>query len=113
MLANDAAMDDVTGADIWNINSVESIAFEYSRFNNNVTNFYAVRPVPRLRPRPGDRRDQPAGQRIEKVQILGTNDFHGRINRNPTGAEAGAAVMAGAVEHFRAREREHRVRGGR
>ena len=41
MLANDAALADVTGADIWNINSVESVAFEYSRHNNNVTDFYA------------------------------------------------------------------------
>ena len=41
VLANDAALADVTGADIWNINSVESVAFEYSRHNNNVTDFYA------------------------------------------------------------------------
>jgi 5'-nucleotidase len=40
VLANDAALADVTGADIWNINSVESVAFEYSRHNNNVTDFY-------------------------------------------------------------------------
>lgn len=31
----------VEGADIWNINSVESIALEYSRYNYNVTDFYA------------------------------------------------------------------------
>ena len=31
----------VTGADIWNINSVESVALEYSRYNNNVTDYYA------------------------------------------------------------------------
>ncbi|WP_204163850.1 esterase-like activity of phytase family protein [Nocardioides solisilvae] len=30
------------------------------------------------------------------VQVLGTNDFHGRLQ--PNGAEAGAAVLAGAVE---------------
>jgi 5'-nucleotidase len=40
VLANDAAFADVTGADIWNINSVESVAFEYSRKNYNVTDFY-------------------------------------------------------------------------
>ena len=32
----------VEGADIWNINSVESIALEYSRYNYNVTDFYAA-----------------------------------------------------------------------
>ena len=100
VLANDAACDDVTGADIWNINSPESIAFEYSRFNNNVTNFHQSNVY-----RSSDHDPEIVGIKrpdtIEKVQILGTNDFHGRINRNPTGAEAGAAVMAGAVDYFR------------
>ncbi|MCG2622911.1 ExeM/NucH family extracellular endonuclease [Arthrobacter sp. I2-34] len=31
----------VAGADIWNINSVEPVALEYSRYNYNATNFYA------------------------------------------------------------------------
>jgi len=26
---------------VWNINSVESVAYEYSRFNYNATSFYA------------------------------------------------------------------------
>lgn len=34
------------------------------------------------------------------IQILATNDFHGRIQAN--GAEAGAAVLAGAVNQLRA-----------
>ncbi|PFG44772.1 5'-nucleotidase [Isoptericola jiangsuensis] len=34
------------------------------------------------------------------IQILATNDFHGRIQAN--GSEAGAAVLAGAVEQLRA-----------
>ena len=41
VLANDAALDEVTGVDIWEINANESLAFEYSRFNYNVTQFYA------------------------------------------------------------------------
>ena len=41
VLANDAALARVTGADVWNVNSVESIAFEYSRHNYNATDFYA------------------------------------------------------------------------
>lgn len=36
--------DNVTGAHVWNINSVESIALEYSRFNNNITNLYSADP---------------------------------------------------------------------
>lgn len=36
------------------------------------------------------------------LQILTINDFHGRIEANFAGGEAGAAVLAGAVNHFRA-----------
>ncbi|MEI5674904.1 MULTISPECIES: ExeM/NucH family extracellular endonuclease [unclassified Nocardioides] len=39
--ANEAAQALVTGADIWNINSPESVAFQYGRFNYNVTQFFA------------------------------------------------------------------------
>ena len=41
ILASPGANAVVTGADIWNINSVESVALEYSRYNNNVTDYYA------------------------------------------------------------------------
>jgi 5'-nucleotidase len=41
ILANEAALATVTGADVWNINSVEPIALEYSRYNYNATDFYA------------------------------------------------------------------------
>jgi 5'-nucleotidase len=37
---------------------------------------------------------------VVDVQILATNDFHGRIQAN--GTEAGAAVLAGAVDQLRA-----------
>lgn len=36
-----SAFDAITGADVWNINSVESQATEYSRFNYNVSDLYA------------------------------------------------------------------------
>ncbi|SDT09750.1 hypothetical protein SAMN04489752_3349 [Brevibacterium siliguriense] len=35
------AFGSVTGADVWNINSVESLALEYSRFNYNIADLYA------------------------------------------------------------------------
>jgi predicted extracellular nuclease len=44
VLANPAALATVTGAHVWNINSVESVALEYSRYNDNVTNFYTDGP---------------------------------------------------------------------
>lgn len=39
VLANDAALALVTGADVWEINADESVAFQYSRHNYNVTDF--------------------------------------------------------------------------
>ncbi len=44
VLGNDAALGAVTGADVWNINSVESVALEYSRYNYNATDFYESSP---------------------------------------------------------------------
>lgn len=43
---------------------------------------------------------QAAPEDVVQVQILATNDFHGRIL--PSGAESGAAVIAGAVEELKA-----------
>ncbi len=44
VMANKAALGWITGADVWDINSDESVAFEYSRRNNNVVDFYAEDP---------------------------------------------------------------------
>jgi 5'-nucleotidase len=44
VLGNAEAMRTVTGAHVWNINSVESVANEYSRYNYNATNFYEPDP---------------------------------------------------------------------
>jgi 5'-nucleotidase len=44
VLASSAANSSVSGADVWNINSVESVGLEYSRFNANLTNLYEVSP---------------------------------------------------------------------
>ncbi|GAB2979600.1 hypothetical protein GCM10027282_18100 [Frigoribacterium salinisoli] len=41
VLASPAAVEVVTGVDIWNVNSVEAIALEYSRFDQNVSALYA------------------------------------------------------------------------
>lgn len=38
---NPAAKSLVTGATVWEINAQEPVALEYSRYNNNVTNFYS------------------------------------------------------------------------
>ena len=44
VLGNAAAMRDVTGAHVWNLSSVESVALEYSRVNYNATDFYQPGP---------------------------------------------------------------------
>lgn len=44
VLASESILDDVRDADVWQINSVESVAYEYSRFNYNATSFYAADP---------------------------------------------------------------------
>ncbi|MBA8989076.1 5'-nucleotidase [Curtobacterium pusillum] len=40
VFASPAALKSVTGVDIWNINSVESVGLEYSRYDYNVTDLY-------------------------------------------------------------------------
>ncbi|MET4780377.1 ExeM/NucH family extracellular endonuclease [Glaciihabitans sp. UYNi722] len=40
VFASPAANSVVKGADVWNINSVESVALEYSRYNYNAVNLY-------------------------------------------------------------------------
>jgi 5'-nucleotidase len=44
VFASPAADRVVRGADVWNINSVESVGLEYSRFNYNVVNLYEPTP---------------------------------------------------------------------
>jgi 5'-nucleotidase len=101
VLGNAAAMELVTGADVWNINSPEPVAYQYGRFNYNVTQFFdATNPFGA-----SDHDPEIVGLNTVPapvdVQILGTNDFHGRLANNPTGTEAGAAVLAGAVKQLR------------
>lgn len=43
----------------------------------------------------------PAHAAPVEIQILATNDFHGRLTNNTSNAEAGAAVLAGAVKQLR------------
>ncbi len=96
VLANDAALARVTGADIWDINASESVAFEYSRHNYNVTNFYQPNPF-----RASDHNPEVVGIRLRdpagpvQLNLLGVNDFHGRINTN-------TVKWAGTVEKLTA-----------
>jgi len=96
ILASPAANAVVTGADIWNINSVESVALEYSRHNNNVTDYYVPNQF-----RASDHDPVVVGLNLPPVpasvdlNFLGINDFHGRIDSN-------TVLFAGTIEKLRA-----------
>ena len=81
MFANAAAEGPVNGVDIWEINANETVFNQYSRYNYDVATLFTARAVQRLRPQPGDRRAQraPVEPATRQIQILGTNDFHGRL----------------------------------
>ncbi|MDT0117347.1 ExeM/NucH family extracellular endonuclease [Microbacterium sp. PRF11] len=94
VLASPSARELVTGTDIWNINAVEALALEYSRFNYNVLNFYDTTPY-----RSSDHDPVIVGldlvEDTTKVNLVGINDFHGRIDAN-------TVRFAGTVEQLRA-----------
>lgn len=85
----------VNDVDIWNINSPESVALEYSRYNNNVTNFYVADQY-----RASDHDPLVLGLNLTPVttvdlNLLNINDFHGRIDGN-------TVKFAGTIEQLRA-----------
>ena len=96
ILASPGGQRRVTGADIWNINSVESVALEYSRYNNNVTDYYAADQF-----RASDHDPVVVGLNLPvtpasvELNFLGINDFHGRIDSN-------TVFFAGTIEKLRA-----------
>ncbi len=100
VLANAAGQALVTGADIWEINANESVAFQYSRINYNVTRFFNINDPFAA----SDHNPEVVGltattSGVAEVQLLGANDYHGRLLRN--GAEGGAAILSGAVKQLR------------
>ncbi len=102
IFVNDAAEPDVTGVDVLDINASEFVYNLYSRYNYDVTNFYDRTTFYGA----SDHNPEVIGitspnQGVE-IQVLATNDFHGRIANDPGSAAAGAAVMAGAVKQLRA-----------
>jgi len=110
ILVNDAALDRSTGTDIWNINAGESLALEYSRWNYHATDFHQEGPYRSSDHDPvilGLLNEAPVVDTTKEIQILGINDFHGRIlNEDGTNGTspsnvAGAAVLSGAVKQLR------------
>ncbi|WP_067496471.1 ExeM/NucH family extracellular endonuclease [Actinoplanes sp. TFC3] len=96
-LATRSLADRVTGVDIWNINSVESFAFEYDGY----APFYQDGPY-----RASDHDPVVIGLNTKAsgpvdLQLLSINDFHGRLE-SPSAGVGGAAQLVGAVNKLRA-----------
>lgn len=93
VLLNDAALARATGGDIWNINSGEAVALEYSRYNVHGMTFYAPDAY-----RSSDHDPVKVGLTATEppvtLTLLGINDFHGRINGD-------TVKFAGTVEQLR------------
>ncbi len=85
VLGNAAARDTVTGSDIWEINANESLAYQYSRYNYHGEIYFAGgTPWSSSDHNPeivGLDSTTSAADPVS-VQILGTNDFHGRLLNN-------------------------------
>ena len=100
-LATATLADRVTGVDIWNINSVESIAYQYDVF----APFYDEGPY-----RASDHDPVVIGLETGltapvDLQLLSINDFHGRLESPSTAggqAVGGAAQLVGLVDQLRA-----------
>ncbi|WP_127498930.1 ExeM/NucH family extracellular endonuclease [Actinoplanes solisilvae] len=87
----------VTGVDVWNINSVESFAYQYDGY----AGFYDDGPY-----RASDHDPVVVGLRTAAagpvdLQLLSINDFHGRLEQ-PTAGNGGAAQLVGMVDQLRA-----------
>ncbi len=107
VFANDAAVGMVSGQTVWPINANEPVYYEYSRYNYDLTQFYdGTVPFRASDHNPEiigvDAPVNPPLEDVDTVQVLASNDFHGRILDDPASAAAGAAAMAGAVKGLRA-----------
>lgn len=97
VLLNEAALDRATGADVWEINSPESIALEYSRYNYHGALYYAPDAYRSSDHDPvvvGLAAGADAPDTVD-LTFLNINDFHGRIDAN-------TVKFAGTVEQQRA-----------
>ena len=97
IFASPSAEELVTGANVWNINSVEAVALEYSRYNANVLDLFAEGPFRSSDHDPivvGIAADTAAAE-TKRLNLLNINDFHGRIDAN-------TVKFAGTIEGLRA-----------
>ncbi len=89
----------VTGADVWDINADEWSGYQYSALNADASHVYRASDHDPIVLGVTDGGDGGPGGTVE-IDLLGINDFHGRLEAD--GVTAGAAVLAGAVDAYRA-----------
>ncbi|MFI1993130.1 ExeM/NucH family extracellular endonuclease [Actinoplanes sp. NPDC020271] len=87
----------VTGVDIWNINSVESAAYQYDGW----APFYNADPYRASDHDPVVIGLDTGAPKPVSLQLLNINDFHGRLEQ-PTAGTGGAAQLVGLVDKLRA-----------
>jgi predicted extracellular nuclease/2',3'-cyclic-nucleotide 2'-phosphodiesterase (5'-nucleotidase family) len=102
VFASQAARDSITGADVWEINANEPGIYNYSRYNTNKTDFWdgsvpfaGSDHNPFLIGIDVAANDHP----VRDIQIIGANDFHGRLLGDAS--DGGAAQLAGAVKSLK------------
>ncbi|WP_083661297.1 ExeM/NucH family extracellular endonuclease [Actinophytocola xanthii] len=101
-VASPSLAERVTGVDVWQINSHESYAFQY----DGLPAFYAANPYRASDHNPIVVGLSTAAAAPVDLQLLGINDFHGRLEspgNAPDGRPVGgAAQLAGLVDQQRA-----------
>lgn len=103
VFANTAALELVTGVDVWQINAQEQVGFEYSRHNYNATILYDESVF-----RASDHNpaivglDLPDASAPLELDLVNINDFHGRIDAN-------TLAFAKTVEDLKAQNPEGTV----
>ncbi|MBZ2198231.1 ExeM/NucH family extracellular endonuclease [Occultella gossypii] len=102
VFANASALEQVTGVDVWSINSAESVLAEYSRYNYFASEHFQAGTQFRASDHDpiivGIDVPETATPTVD-INLLSINDFHGRIEAN--GQSAGGAVLSCAVDSFR------------
>ncbi|BCJ44171.1 multifunctional nuclease/2',3'-cyclic-nucleotide 2'-phosphodiesterase/5'-nucleotidase/3'-nucleotidase [Actinoplanes ianthinogenes] len=95
-LTTPSLTDRVTGVDIWNINSVESYAYQYTGY----APFYSPTPYRASDHDPVVIGLDTSAPKPFDLQLLNINDFHGRLEA-PTAGTGGAAQLVGLVDKLR------------
>ncbi len=112
IFGNESAANRVTGVDVWQINANESVLQEYSRYNYFASSHFQPGTVFRASDHnPGivgiDVPGVEGEDDLTEINLLGFNDFHGRLfdyTTNPTTSSQENATLsfAGTIEELRA-----------